>query len=552
MQKSSMRRNVFIVLGLYAVSFVAASGCPATKEPTTSKPRSTAAIPVSINAAAPDQVAVLPDAKTEASAASTHTKPAADSYGEAKKTKFDPVKVNGEYFVGWKKPKVAILISGRQDGYLEPCGCAGLENQKGGMGRRHALIEQLKEEGWPLVAIDVGNLVRRFGKQAEVQFAISVEALKTMGYNAATFGPDDLRLSAGEVAAAVAGPDSGQSLFVSANANVFGLTPKVQLIEKNGVKIGVTAVLGDTYRQDVNNAEIEFKSAADGLAEVTGELAECDVRLLLAHTTKAEAIELVKLYPNFDFVVVAEGGDEPPYLPESIEGTRTKLIEVGHKGMYCVVLGLYDDKKDPVRYQRVALDSRFPNSPEMKQLMTTYQEQLHDLGWAGVGLRPVAHPRTKDGVEGAGHFVGAETCKDCHTKAWDVWSASRHAHATESLVKATPPRQFDAECISCHAVGWNPQEFFPYVSGFESLEKTPHLAGNSCENCHGPGGAHVAAEAGDSAALRDEQRQLMKLPLADAKSHFCQKCHDLDNSPEFNKPDAFEHYWAEIEHIGKD
>ena len=54
------------------------------------------------------------------------------AYNEPIKEKFDPVAENGKFFEGWKKPKLAIVISGRQDGYLEPCGCAGLFRQKGG------------------------------------------------------------------------------------------------------------------------------------------------------------------------------------------------------------------------------------------------------------------------------------------------------------------------------------------------------------------------------------------------------------------------------------
>jgi hypothetical protein len=30
------------------------------------------------------------------------------------------------------------------------------------------------------------------------------------------------------------------------------------------------------------------------------------------------------------------------------------------------------------------------------------------------------------------------------------------------------------------------------------------------------------------------------------------ECHDLDNSPEFHKPGAFEKYWKQIEHKGKE
>ena len=46
-----------------------------------------------------------------------------------------------------QKPKVALVVSGMQQGFMEPCGCTGLTNQKGGLMRRHTLIKQIKENG---------------------------------------------------------------------------------------------------------------------------------------------------------------------------------------------------------------------------------------------------------------------------------------------------------------------------------------------------------------------------------------------------------------------
>ena len=43
----------------------------------------------------------------------------------------DPVKTNGAIFVDWPKPDAVLLFTGEQDGYLEPCGCAGLAESKG-------------------------------------------------------------------------------------------------------------------------------------------------------------------------------------------------------------------------------------------------------------------------------------------------------------------------------------------------------------------------------------------------------------------------------------
>ncbi|MFM9115350.1 MAG: hypothetical protein ACKOU6_04215, partial [Planctomycetota bacterium] len=114
-------------------------------------------------------------------------------------SKEEPGKIRLPLFTGWEKPALTIVVSGRQNGYIEPCGCAGLTNQKGGMARRYTLIRQLEERGWPVVPVDVGNQIKRFGRQSEIKFQIAYEALKKMGYQAIGLGPDDLRLSSGEL-----------------------------------------------------------------------------------------------------------------------------------------------------------------------------------------------------------------------------------------------------------------------------------------------------------------------------------------------------------------
>ena len=149
-------------------------------------------------------------------------------------------------------------------------------------------------------------------------------------------------------------------------------------------------------------------------------------------------------------------------------------------------------------------------------------------------------------------------------KAAEVFEATPHAHATKTLVDLDPPRHFDPECLSCHVTGWNPQEYFPYASGFMGLQKTPHLNANGCENCHGPGASHVAAENGDVDADDEELERLraaLRLEIVENEGNKegqeinsgvvvkkCLECHDLDNSPEFD----FQKYWPEVEHHGKE
>src|SRR5262245_26037645 len=59
-------------------------------------------------------------------------------------------------FAGWTKPAAVLLISGQQYGYIEPCGCTGLTNQKGGLMRRDALLASLLERGWQVIPFDAG------------------------------------------------------------------------------------------------------------------------------------------------------------------------------------------------------------------------------------------------------------------------------------------------------------------------------------------------------------------------------------------------------------
>ncbi len=264
-----------------------------------------------------------------------------------------------------------------------------------------------------------------------------------------------------------------------------------------------------------------------------------------------ESRELARRFPQFNIVVTSDGRDVPPLVPETVEGTQTRLVEVAPKGMYLVVAGFYDDAAEPVRFQRVALDSRFPESPVMKELMATYQDQLRQLGWHELGLKPVPYPQAASDDPLAGQFAGAESCRECHPTAWGIWSKTKHAQATESLTKLDPPRQYDAECISCHSTGWNPQEYYPYVTGFDSLEATPQLSGNQCDNCHGPSAAHVAAEGGRSREKKDAERQKLKLSVGLAFENVCLKCHDHDNSPDFNEKSFAAHFWPKVEHKGK-
>ena len=460
---------------------------------------------------------------------------------------FDPILENGPIFVGWEPPKLALVISGRQDGYLEPCGCAGLDRMKGGLSRRHTLFAKLEADGWPTLGLDCGGLVKGSGRQAELKFGMSIDAMQQIGYDAIALGKSDLRLSATELLARIASTAQVQSPFVSANVAVFGfamgMTADHRILEAGGLRVGVTTVLGGKWQKEINNPDIEMADPRARLREVLPKLeGKCDLMVLLAHATMEESVELAEAFPQFHVVVTAGGAPEPPDRAQPING-KTLLVEVGEKGMNAIVLGIYGADQ-PIRYQRVPLDSRFPESAAMKMFMRQYQEQLKQDGLEGLGIRHTPpHPQKEE----LGTFVGSAACESCHEPSYDVWRKTGHAKAWETLKELDPPRHHDPECISCHVVGWHPTQYFPYEGGFLREEETPRLVDVGCESCHGPGEKHVAAEMGSNAELQKKLQQAMvvtKEQARDSKVHWCLNCHDLDNSPDFD----FDEYWPHVEH----
>ena len=476
-------------------------------------------------------------------------------------------------FEGWDKPLAALFISGRQHGYIEPCGCTGLENQKGGLLRRHTLMKQLKAKGWDLLPIDSGNQIRRFGRQPVLKLETTLSSLVgEFDYQVISYGKDDVKIPLLELLGAIEniGVDfDGEHPFVCANIKFWDerYARPYRVLEAGGKRIAVTAVLGDEYTKDVKDDLFESEPMQAALTKIVPkiEAENPDLKVLIINASTENMEALIKAVPKFDLVIATDGAGEPTQLPERFvdeaTGHVTQKIQVGTKGMYVGVVGLFEkDGKTLIRYQRIPLDDRFDDSAEMKVRFTRYQDQLERMTLSELGINPVAHPSGRK-------FVGSEVCSDCHEYEYEIWAKGHpgednpdrigpHFRATLSLTEPTQrvwvKRHHDPECLSCHVTGWHPQNYYPYQSGYLKLaDELMH--GNGCENCHGPGSVHVEVEDDDSVsgAERKKRRLEMRVTLEEARRNLCQECHDLDNSPDFHKDGMFEKYWKQIEHNKK-
>ncbi|MEE3326956.1 MAG: multiheme c-type cytochrome [Myxococcota bacterium] len=83
-------------------------------------------------------------------------------------------------------------------------------------------------------------------------------------------------------------------------------------------------------------------------------------------------------------------------------------------------------------------------------------------------------------------YAGNDVCSVCHEEQAATWELTSHAQAYGTLV--THGKERDAECVSCHVVG------FDEPGGFSFARPEKYLENVGCESCHGRGGPHLSPD----------------------------------------------------------
>ena len=124
-----------------------------------------------------------------------------------------------------------------------------------------------------------------------------------------------------------------------------------------------------------------------------------------------------------------------------------------------------------------------------------------------VTLALVAEPQARAEGVVEHELVGAERCRACHEKQYDIWSKGPLARAMDRLSER---ERKDPRCIQCHTMA-------PDVPD-------PALVGIQCETCHGPGKWYSKDH-----VMRDrELRAALRFAVPDEKT--CERCHTA-NTP---------------------
>ena len=453
--------------------------------------------------------------------------------------------INGQrLFAGWpanQKPDAVIVFSGQTFGYLQPCGCS--RPQTGGLERRAVFIESLKEKGWPVAGVDLGDLYPEkvaLPEQGKLKYIATMNAMREMGYLGVGIGKTELQ---GDLLSLLAtyGFQKEQRPF-TLSANVVGLVegkpvargmyfapppgftrPVVEQIEvgKVGqVPVGVAGIAGGALRDENQKKQwdpnVGFVNAANPLKQAVADLGmhplKPELNVLIFQGPSADAAKVATDFPQFQAILCQTPDGVPaPLAPQVVlgkKGEQTYIVEVGQKGQYVGVLGAFKKAGGgfDFKYQLVPLGEEFiepgPDATALvrnkslqalekyakdvkdAKLLPQYPRIFHDAQIKGLGLKPPVNLS----------YVGTAQCAGCHAAEFAKWKAPAntvsHSNAMNTLVKeAKRPslREFDGECVRCHTVG------FEYKTGYVDDVKTPHLRDVGCESCHGPGSGHVGA-----------------------------------------------------------
>ena len=471
-----------------------------------------------------------------------------------------------------KPPDVALVLSGQMHGYYHPCGCS--RPQFGGLERRWNFVKALELKGWPVVAVDLGDVFdepKKRSPQYMVKYRTSMEAMKLIGYSGVGIGEYEMNVplinALAEYALNNKKPPVIATNLVDPQKIYADMVFPSTLASKDGMpKVGVAHIVGPSVKEKVKPT-VAFGDTQEKLPkaykELQGQGAEIFVLLYQGTTTEAEACARWAADENeakkanrstipFHVVLCLSEEEEPSNKPKKVGDTL--VIHVGHKGRYVGVVAVYRTgaplKPLELRYELVAMTETYETpkgQDKANPILGLFEEYAKEVKRDDYLIR---FPKNKHPVQllvPQAEYVGSDRCQKCHPDAFQVWKNHPHAHAYKTLVEATRPslRQFDGECIVCHTVG------FQHEKGFQNEKATPLLIDVGCESCHGPGSHHIKNP--NDMKIRDlmnpfrhddNESAAVRKKRLDRIDQSCQQCHDADNDVHWD----FKKKWPKVVH----
>jgi 2',3'-cyclic-nucleotide 2'-phosphodiesterase (5'-nucleotidase family) len=249
-----------------------------------------------------------------------------------------------------------------------------------------------------------------------------------------------------------------------------------------------------------------------------------DVVIAIAYFKSEDAQRLASEVPGIDAIITGNSQSDGSFFTPPLTVGKTLIVFTTYETRMMGELLFYRDAQGSftVRTRYISLDTEVPDDPAALQVVNAARE-------AEEGMREKSKTlllnwlessrRRKPAGESALAYTSSSACAQCHMAQYIKWSNSKHAHATDSLV--SKQFEFEVSCLSCHATAQ------PKTNAAEMTK----LQQVQCEQCHGPGGDHVAKPGKGYGRITNIQAA-------------CSACHTPDTSPNFDAQTS----WEKIKH----
>ncbi len=361
---------------------------------------------------------------------------------------------------------------------------------------------------------------------------VNLRGMAQTGCDATTIGVLDLYMGAAYYVDRIA-----EAGLTAVSANVLDestgdlLVPPYVIVERGGVKFGITGVLNPDFKIRTDN-DIESHGAVvsdpvEALRKYIPEIRRrVDLVVVLSHSGLTRSKDIAGEVEGIDIMVV---GNHNAHAAQPYEVGETLMMQPGYRGQAICDYRLGFDADGTYKSysgKTVVLDNKVPADAAMALVLKEHKLMVEAASKQRVADQATERRLRREARNAAAaerykeDCIGVNgSCKRCHQDEYDQWQTTAHASAFETLEKSL--QSTNPECLSCHTTG---QRDLP---GDGSVTVPADLRGVQCEACHGLGAEHS----------RDGSYGRTTVAT-------CIGCHDSDNSPDFNFPQ----YLAKVTH----
>ncbi|MBP7602790.1 MAG: hypothetical protein KBA15_02600 [Spirochaetes bacterium] len=279
---------------------------------------------------------------------------------------------------GSAPPRVTIVYTNSLNGNLDYCRCPS--DPKGGLVKRATEIEAIRKTHENVILLDTGDFLTIDGDPLLARHVL--DAYRVIGYDALL--PGDQEFSAGTnffIAHSKGLPLVAANLQVMKGGAWTYAFPRSLLIERGGVKIGLTGVISPAafryYPKKVTEG-IRVLEASSAALEEAAALRKrgAELVILLSHSGFEADLELEKTTRGVDVIV---GGHSQTLVKEPHRGRSAVVVQAGANGAHIGILELALPPGGPRVLKnsfRTPDEHRPADDPRIRRIIERYNAEL--------------------------------------------------------------------------------------------------------------------------------------------------------------------------------